>query len=397
MLGSFHDLVKRKASQKIPPQMLEYFNSHAPEGCIYQTDEKNPEICWLVPKDPQSITIENLKPQLTEKQEKILENEKDNPNALTMLMENCLERIAVDATAGHFKVSEKTYPAKTLIRSVDDDVLERGYTYMFVNPSEFDMPLACGGTHLKVHCKQVPSDNIHARRYESEKTPLVMTFELNDKDLSGHYNFRFDNTQSPDLETCRDAALIYDGLAKGKTEIEEVGPILGAKGSYEDREPIATFWQDALDVQEALGTKLLCNTPVNKETIVNIGRLHTCLFEDKAVGLGFKPDAITATTDQAPTETDGNQFRLILPSDKPVRLFGQSVNVFACVGLSGIFLGKPEKDKEDENLYRYPLTYADDYQCTILYCPSHETDNSEENVKRIYDILFAPLPNGRHY
>lgn len=397
MFGSFHDLVKPQASQKIPPQMLEYFNAHAPDGCIYQTDENNPEICWLVPENPQTITVEDLKPRLTERQEKILEGEENNPNALTMLMENCLERIAVDATAGRFEVSGKTYSAKDLFRSVDDDVFEKGYTYMFAKPSEFDIPLACGGTRLKVHCKQVSTDNIYVSCFGSVGCPLVMTFELNDKDYSGHYNFRFDNTQSPDLEVCRDAAVIYDGLAKGETSIEGVGPIVGAKGSYEDREPIAPFWQDALDVQDALNAELRCDVPVSKETIVNIGRLHTCLYEDKAVGLGFKPDAITATTDKAPTDTEGKQFRLILPSDKPVRLFGQNINVYACVGLSGIFLGKPEKDREDESLFRYPLTYADDYQCTILYCPSHDTDDSEDNVQHIYDILFAPLPNGRHY
>lgn len=397
MLGSFHDLVKPKPSREIPPQMLEYFNSQVPEEYQYKLDEKGRDICWLVPKGSHEVTIDGLQAKLTDEQKEMIKGEEDNPDVLRLLMENCLEKIDVDATAARVNLSGAKYPTSVLAHMVDDDELKGGRTVLFVPPHELDLPLVSGDTRLVVHCVQKPSQNIHERRYESQGCPLVIDFELNDKDLSGHYSFRFDNTASPNLELCRDAAIVYDGLSDGTTSIEGMAPFKGMVDSRERKEPIAPFWKDAFEVQEALGEEFHSDEPVDKKTIVNIGRLHTCLIDDKAVGLGYKPDSIVAATDKAPVETAGKQFRLMFPSNKHLQIFGEAIDMYACIGLSGIILGKPEQERDEQGKYRYPITYTDDYQCSILYCPTHETDNSEGNVQHLYDIIFAPLPNGRRY
>ena len=398
MLGSFHDLVKPQSPKVIRPQMIEYFNSQVPEGYQYKLDERGHDICWLVPKESRAITIGNLQARLTDRQREMLKGEDNNARALSLLMQNCLEKIDVDASAAKVTLSGAEYPTDVLAHKVDDNELKSSRTFLFALPNELDLPLVSGSTHLKVHCVQKPSNNIHARRYESKGSPLAINFELNDKNLSGHYSFRFDNAQSPSIEICLDAAIVYDGLSDGTTSIEGMPSFTGAKDTRKEKGPIAPFWRDTLAVQRALGARFQCDEPVDRETLVGIDRLHTCLCEGKAVGLGYKPDSITIASDNPPAqEGSGGVCRLMFPSNKLLKVFGEEIEVYACIGLSGIILGKPELVNKEGNKYSYPITYSDDYQCSILYCPTNNTDDSEENVQRISEIVFAPLPNGRRY
>lgn len=395
MLGSFHDLIKPSPSIKIPKEVIAYFNTQVPKGYEYRLDEKHPDVCWLVSTGSKGISLENLKPQFTDKQIELLGDEGETPEGLELLLENCLEHVLVDTT--NSRIGDSNLPVKYMARTADDTQMDSGLMFIYMEPKEFTLPLVCGKTRLGVRCVQKPSGDIHVSRFESIDCPLVMVFELNGKNLSAHYSFRFDSTLSESVAICRDAAIIYDGLSDGATEIEGVGPIRGAQGEYDGRHRLAPFWEKAADVQKVLGIEMHVNKPLDRETVANIERLYTCLCEDRAVGLGFKPDSITVTAEKAPIEVTGERCRLMFPSPKSLKLFDQRVEVYACVGLSGIILGKPDKDTKADNRYRYPVMYSDDYQCTILYCLTSETDDSEDNVAHISDILFAPLPDGRSY
>ena len=76
-------------------------------------------------------------------------------------------------------------------------------------------------------------------------------------------------------------------------------------------------------------------------------------------------------------------------------MFGIDVAVNSVIGLSGVTLEKTGENEHGEILYS--LSYAEDYQCTVLYTLAGQTDDSDDNVERIKQALLEPLPAGRHY
>ena len=398
MLGSFNDLIKNDQPRPIPQQMLAIFNKDLPDGYSYVLDPESPEYCLLKVAEGKQLHFESFTPHLTQEQEAMLDGEEATPENIMLLMENALETVRMDAVDAQVVVEDKSLPAQYVVRTVDNDkYLPKGAWGMWKHPSEIDIPLVCGSTELKVRCVQQPSGDIHIRKYASKKSPLVLHFDFNTAKFTAHYNFNFDNNLTDDAELCRDAAIVYDGLSKGTAHIKDMEPFAKTESQRTASDAIAPFWQKVVDLQDALGTKIGTDAELDRETYQNIERLHTSICEGEAVGLGYKPATISIKPKGIPPQTDGKTCRLMFPGVRNLKLFNQEINVHVLIGLSGIQLGAPKAKDMDPDSYVYPITYTKDYQCTILYLATGETDDSEENVTNMSDVLFASLPDGRRY
>jgi hypothetical protein len=397
MLGSFHKLSGPNKPGAIPDQMIEYFNSLVPEDYRYTQNTDHPEMCWLVSNGSAGIQIDGLKPKLTAEQRTMLGNGGEpNQKGLELLLSNALEPIELDASDAQIKLKKQELPIGFLIRTVDNEkYLHGGKYYLFRHPIEFTLPLQCGSTTLKVKCVQQKSHNIHVSHFESIDSALVVSLDFDTRSESGHFKFNFNNSKSSSAKQCRDAAIIYDGLASNKATIDnkKLFPI-----PHSEKRPIAPFWQEVYDIQEALGTTIDTASELDIGTFASIERLNRSIMEGKAVGLGYRPTSVDVVVDGEPNKTNGEDIcRLMFPTVLTVKVFQQELRVNACIGLSGIILGEPEQKSEKPGQYSYSITYTDDFMCTVLYLASSETDDSKEHTEHISDILFAPLPNGRRY
>ena len=154
--------------------------------------------------------------------------------------------------------------------------------------------------------------------------------------------------------------------------------------------------EKVVKVEKALGIAFQTNKALDKATFANIERLHRCIYEKQAVGLGFKPDSITVRTDDEVPDREGTTCRLLFPRQENLNIFGNPFTVYSNVGLEGITLGHPERIDNDS--IRIPITYIDNYQCSILYLAANPNKNEgEEDIERVSKILFAPLPERKKY
>lgn len=396
MYGSFQSLIKTEAAAPIPPQMMDYFNSSIPKGFEYSKEEPLDDMCQLAAKEGRELGISGFTPRLSDRQTEMLEGEPITQRTVFKLLDNALESIELDGNNATLQLGEKTLPFGYLIRKVDDnEYATKGKFIATRTPLEFKMPLACGETKINIPFKQEPSGSINIKKFTSKNTALNITMALNEKDSTVKYQYNFDNGNEPNAQRCLEAAIVLDGIRNGETVVEGFGAINPYPETH-IKTRLATFWQHVVDVEKALGTHFDSSAETDKRTIVNIERMYQCICEGKAVGLGYKPTSLTLTADTVP-KTEGRPCRLLFPRHQDLIVFGKSITVFSDIGLSGIVLG--EAAKIDEAKYEIPLTYIDDFQCSILYFAStpEKNDHSDDNVNRISEILFAPLPDGRRY
>lgn len=395
MYGSFKDFVQPDKRAPIPQQMIDYFNSTVPNAFEYRKSRPDDPICALVPKDGSALQMANLRPRLTEKQERMVNGE-ITLETVNKLMDNALEEVEFDGSEAFLNLDGAQIPFGYLIRSAEDNqAANAGRLFASRKPLRIDMPLTCDGEHLNVPLVQQRSDSIDILNFRSDTGALIVSISVNTASQTIDYKYDFKNSNEPNARKCLTAAVIADGLRTGKTVIDGFGEMNQTPDKSDDRR-IAPFWKKVVDIEEALGVAFQANEPLDKATFAHIERLHRCICEGKAVGLGFKPDSITIKTDGKAPDREGTTCRLLFPRKESLSIFGESFTVYSNVGLQGITLGRPEQIGEGE--YKIPLAYNDDYQCSILYLAADSEGNSDEDdAERASKILFEPLPEGRKY
>lgn len=395
MYGSFKDFAQPDKRAPIPQQMIDYFNSTVPDAFEYRKSQPDDPICALVPKDGSALQMANLKPKLTEKQAKMVNGE-ITLETVNKLMDNALEEVEFDGSEAFLNLDDEQIPFGYLIRTAEDNQAANvGRLFASRKPLRIDMPLTCGEEHLDVPLVQQRSDSIDILNFRSDTWALAVSISVNTVSQTIDYKYDFKNSNEPNAKKCLTAAIIADGLRTGETVIDGFGEINQTPDKSDDCR-IAPFWKKAVDIEEALGVTFRASEPLDRATIVNIERLHRCICEGKAVGLGFKPDSITIKTEDEVPDCEGTTCRLLFPRKESLSIFGESFTVYSNVGLQGITLGWPEQTGEGE--YKIPLAYNNDYQCSILYLAANpEGNDGEDDVEKVSDILFEPLPEGRKY
>lgn len=375
--------------------MLEYFNQQLPDDFEYKRSETNNAICGIAAKKDSEFTISDCKPILTDHQLKMINQDSMTAENLEKMLVIALETVELDENSGSLLLAEKKVPFKYLVRRADDDgAANEGRFYLQKCPLEFDMPLTCGETHITVHFTQKSSGNIDVLQFESENQALSMCMKINLASQTTDYLCSLNNAAEPDAKRCRNVAVIIDGMRKGTTVIDGFGKINPTPNETDGHE-LASFWNKVVEVEEALNVKFNANEAVDKMTFRNIERLRRCVCEGKAVGLGFKPDSISLNADEPTLPSKGEICRLLFPSEENLIIFGDSFSVYSNIGLEGIILGDPKQI--DKTNFEIPVTYAKNFQCSILYLATKSKGSTEEDVQRISDTLFAPLPEGRKY
>ena len=395
MYGSFKDFAQLDKKAPIPQQMIDYFNSTVPNAFEYRKSRPDDPICALVPKDGSALQMANLRPRLTEKQKRMINGE-ITLETVNRLMDNALEEVEFDGSKAFLNLGDEQIPFGYLIRTAEDNQAANvGRLFASKEPLRVDMPLTCGGEHLDVPLVQQRSDSIDILNFRSDTGALAVSIGINTASQTINYKYDFKNSNEPNARKCLTAAVIADGLRTGETIIDGFGEINKTPDKSDDRR-IAPFWKKVVNIEEALGITFRASEPLDKATFAHIERLHRCICEGKAVGLGFKPDSITIKTEEDVPDYEGTTCRLLFPRKESLSIFGESFTVYSNVGLQGITLGRPEQIDEGE--YEIPLAYNDDCQCSILYLAANPEENSgEDDVERVSEILFEPLPEGRRY
>lgn len=395
MYGSFKDFAQPDKRAPIPRQMIDYFNSTVPNAFEYRKNRPDDSICALVPKDGSALQMENLRPRLTEKQERMINGE-ITLETVNKLMDNALEEVEFDGSEAFLSLGDEQIPFGYLIRTAEDNqAANAGRLFASKEPLRIDMPLTCGGEHLDVPLVQQRSDSIDILNFRSNTGALAVSISVNTASLTIDYKYDFKNSNEPSARKCLTAAIIADGLRTGETVIDGFGEINQDPDKSDDCR-IAPFWKKVVEVEEALGVTFQASEPLDRATLVNIERLYRCICEGKAVGLGFRPDSISIKTDGEAPDREGTTCRLLFPRKESLSIFGESFTVYSNVGLQGITLGRPEQIGEGK--YEIPLAYNDGYQCSILYLAANPEGNSgEDDAERVSEILFEPLPEGRKY
>ena len=272
----------------------------------------------------------------------------------------------------------------------DNNYAANGKLFISKEPLELEIPIGSEPDQYLIKLFQVPSGNLYAKRFESKGSALVLRIKVDEKDKMIHFQVSFDSQNAQTITACRDAARAYDDLRAGKADILGMKPDIA-----EEFTPIAPFWSKAVDVQKALGIASDEKPNLDNHTVINIERLYRCFFEEKAVGLGYKPASLNISAENHPIAEKGTICRFMFHDVRTLTLFGKDIEVNSCIGISGVTLGEPTE--ADADILTYPLNYTDNFQCSIYYLATSETDDSPENVNHITDILFAPLPEGRRY
>lgn len=395
MYGSFKDFAQPDKKAPIPQQMIDYFNSTVPDAFEYRKSQPDDPICALVPKDGSALQMANLKPKLTEKQAKMVNGE-ITLETVNKLMDNALEELEFDGSEAFLNLDDEQIPFGYLIRTAEDNqAANAGRLFASKKPLRIDMPLTCGEEHLNIPLVQQRSDSIDILNFRSDTGALAVSISVNTASQTINYKYDFKNSNEPNARKCLTAAIIADGLRTGKTVIDGFGEINKTPDKSDDRR-IAPFWKKVVNIEEALEITFQASEPLDKATFAHIERLHRCICEGKAVGLGFKPDSITIKPEEDVPDYEGTTCRLLFPRKESLSIFGESFTVHSNVGLQGITLGRPEQIGEGE--YKIPLVYNNDYQCSILYLAANPEENSgEDDAERVSEILFEPLPEGRRY
>lgn len=397
MYASFQNLVEPEDNASISQLMIDYFNSTVPDGFEYRTDGSHDKMCCLIAEKGHDLTVSGCEVMLTEQQKKMLGDEPVTPELVMKLLDNALEWIELDGKNATLQLSQKQLPFGYLVKTAKDGrYASKGRLFVSGTPIEFDLPLACDDNELIVHFVQVRSGSPYTRSFSGQAGALCMSISMNVKTQALTCRYSFDNTRESSAGRCLEAAVIFDGINNGSTEIKGFGKI-NPDCSREAAVERAPFWKKVVDLEAAFDVNFDTSAVIDRMTAINIERLHRCVCEGKAVGLGYKPDSITITTDGSTLDYhEGMTARLISPGHEKLAIFGMALEVDSNTGLSGIVLGKVEPI--DSTHYRIPITYIDDFQCSIIYfSPSEEANDDEEPIRHISEVLFAPLPNGARY
>lgn len=394
MIGSFKQLKRTSEMRQISEPMRQYFNDGLPPDCSYEFVDDERTVCVLTPSDWSKLKIEGCTIKLTDEQKKILGSRVNDIDAIRRLAHNMLQPVEWELSHGTVVLPNGyKIPASQFMRTVGEpDYANKGYAFMTCDPREFETHFWRNDKELAVHFKQVASKDIDIERYESTDTALEMSLEFNDAKGAVTYNYRFVNTRVSSAVECRDAAYIFDGFIDGTTRVaRKDGPFFPASNT--EQAHLADNWQMVVDVQNALGIEVDTSKPMSKMTAFNIERLHECLCKHKAVGLGHKPKSIKITTEEIPPALDGKQL-LTFPGKFSLTIFEVSHDVIGIVGLKGIYLGEPNKIGDED--WEYPLTYDEDFQCSVLYIPDTDIP-AEEDTEQLVSTLFDSLPDGQRY
>lgn len=393
MYGSFKDIAQPSKVMPIPQQMIDYFNSTVPNTFEYRKSRTEDPICALFAKDGSALQMENLRPMLTEKQERMV-NGQINFETVKKLMDNTLEEVEFDGSEAYLNLDDKQISFGYLIRAAEDNqAANAGRLFVRREPLQIEMPLSCDGEHYNVSLIQQPSDSIDVLNFRSDTGVLAISMSINTASHTIGYKCDFKNSNESNARRCLTAAVIADGLRTGKTVIDGFGEI-NQTPDKDDGRRIGPFWKKVVDVEEALGVTFRASEPLDKATFANIERLHRCICERKAVGLGFKPDSISIKIEGDVPDCEGTTCRLLFPRKENLKIFGEQFTVYSNVGLQGITLGRPELVGDGE--YKVPIAYNADYQCSILYLAVNPKGNSGD-AERVSEILFEALPEGRRY
>lgn len=399
MLASFKDF-RDSVRLEIPPQVLELFSESAPEGYSYRYLGDDHTTCVLLPDDDSTEfpVFDGVGLKLTERQIEDLGACIDDPNAVRRYIDNSLDVFFMDISAAKALLGGVELPFSEMTKRADGSPVDDGGMIEISHaPQELDVPFEANGETVVVHFRQVASHEPFVRKLRGEGSALCISLSIDERSLSTSFMARLDCSKENSVEGCLRSAQVYLGFATGDALVHGKRAFDGQGDEDEIARAKATvqFWRYTLDLEKALEVSFDPGTPLKRDAARMISRLHECLIFKKAVGLGYKPEEIAFSSDDEGELPTCQKMLLMFPLEGHFKLFDIDVVVNSVIGLSGVTLEKAGENEHGEILYS--LSYAEDYQCTVLYALAGQTDDSDDNVERIKQALLEPLPAGRHY
>lgn len=399
MLASFKDF-RDSVRLEIPPQVLELFSESVPEGYSYRYIGDDHTTCILLPDDDgaEFPVFDGVGLKLTKRQIEDLGSYIDDPKAVRRYIDNSLDVFFMDVSAAKALLGGIELPFSEMTKRADgSSAVDSGMIEISHTPQELDVPFEANGETVVVHFRQVASHEPFVRKLWGEGSALCISLSIDERSLNTSFMARFDCTKGDSVEGCLRSAQVYLGFATGDALVHGKKAFGGQRDEDEITRAKATvqFWRYALDLEKALEVSFDPSAPLKRNTTRVIARLHECLISRKAVGLGSKPEEIAFSSDDEGELPTCQKMLLMFPLEEHFELFGIDVAVNSVIGLSGVTLEKTGENEHGEILYS--LSYAEDYQCTVLYTLAGQMDDSDDNVEQIKQALLEPLPAGRHY
>lgn len=399
MLASFKDF-RDSVRFEIPPQVLELFSESVPEGYSYRYMGDDRTTCVLLPDDDSAEfpVFDGVGLKLTERQIEELGVCIDDPNAVRRYIDNSLDTFFMDVSAAKALLGGVELPFSEMTKRADGSFVDDGGMIEISHtPQELDIPFEANGETVVVHFCQVPSHEPFVRKLRGEGSALCISLSIDERSLNTSFTARFDCSKGGSVAGCLRSAQVYLGFATGDALVHGKKAFDGQRDEDEIARAKATvqFWRYTLDLEEVLEVSFDPGAPLKRDAARAIARLHECLIIRKAVGLGYKPEEIAFSSGDEGELPTCKKMLLMFPLEEHFELFGIDVAVNSVIGLSGVTLEKTGENEHGEILYS--LSYAEDYQCTVLYTLAGQMDDSDDNVEQIKQALLEPLPAGRHY
>lgn len=399
MLASFKDF-KDSVHLEIPPQVLEVLSESAPDGYSYRYMGDDHTACILLPDDDDAKypVFNGVELKLNARQIKELGDYADDPIAVRRYIDNSLDTFYMDVSAAKVLFGGTALPFSEMTKRADGSPIDdNGLIGISHTPQELDIPFEANGETVVVHFCQIASHEPFVRKLRGEGSALRMSLSIDESTRNISFNASFDRTKESSVSGCLRSAQVYLGIATGDARVQGK-KALGGQG---DREEVAKakaavqFWRHALELEKALGLSFDSSAPLKADSARVVSRLHECLISGRAVGLGYRPEEVIFSSDGGSELPTCQTMLLMFPLEERFVLFGVDVVVNSVIGLSGVTLEKTGENERGE--IRYSLSYAEDYQCTVLYTLPGQTDGPDENAEQIKQTLLKPLPDGRHY
>lgn len=392
MLGSFGAL-KKKAAMDIPPQMLVFFNQSSPEGYSYQFTSDDHSISYLLPTndgkavDPPSFAGVRL--SLNDRQRSELGEYAKDADAVRSYIDNSLDEFELDVSNAKALFGDVEIPFSEMAKRADDSLPAVELVTISHKPIIVEIPFRCGNETIAVLFRQVRSGEPYVRKLESVDYPLRMRMSVDQKALKWDFSCSFDRLLGQSSTQCFEAARLYQGIVSGGVEMGGGAKMVGGHDVTAQRVSgsLVHFWKRATALEGPLGVSFVPRSKLAPEDVDAIERLYEGIILGRSVELGYRPESLSYEPAKDETLPEHAEMRLTIPETEEFEILGATFAVSSIVGLSNISLSDPVR--EDSGRVTFSIKYSEGSLCRALYLISGSIDDSDENMRKIDEILFA--------
>ncbi|PED55442.1 abortive phage resistance protein [Bacillus anthracis] len=389
MFSNFKQAFKKDESKytKIPQAVLDTLSKNLPKGLKYvPLDEHHIQ---AVPEEGSELklTISNLKMKI--------------PNGLKLNSPEELQEFlyrtqqTVQTDGENIKINGETKPITELVKKpFQSKKIIPGETKFEIVPEPFPEPNPLEVTYEEMgitkvfHVKRQPLADMKKSLFKTvDPGPLeiILTFDEEARDVKFNINLTF--SKAADIEEIIEMIKLYIGFLNGKIKLagEIQTPIMNEVDEKRSIDEALRYWEKVSAISKKLQVKFNPQEEIDKEGLLLIDQLYTCLIEDVPYKVPVGIESFTTTTD-GPLERreflEGKGMAFQYKQTEIYSLYGVTFNLFSAVAL----LNCKVNDIEAVEANKYKFNIEPAYGDSIEQASKHFTSKEE------LDKFFTP-PN----